>query len=349
MESVQLQEFDIETPPSDLMRALSQAELIFHLAGVNRPQRKEELRLGNTGFTEEICNILRELGRTPKIVFSSSIQAELSNPYGISKRGAEESLRRLAEETSIECVVYRFKNLFGKWCRPNYNSVTATFCYNIAHSLPIHISDSSRKVELTYIDDVVEAFLSELQIGPPNYRLASPLPGTWVTLGQLAEKIQSFRELRFSLRLPEFDSAFERALYATYLSYLESEDFVYSLDVKADQRGSLAEFLKSPSMGQIFISRTRPGVTRGNHFHHTKTEKFLVMQGTAIIRFRHIERNDIIEHHVKGSEYCILDIPPGYTHSIENVGQEELVTLFWASEMFDPKRPDTFFEPVLKS
>jgi UDP-2-acetamido-2,6-beta-L-arabino-hexul-4-ose reductase len=348
METVRLVELDVGHEAEDLENALNQVAVVFHLAGVNRPEKDDEFFTGNTGSTEELCSLLRGLGRHPKIVFSSSIQAELENPYGASKRRAEEVLRRFADETGAECVVYRFKNLFGKWCRPNYNSVTATFCHNIANGLPIRISDPTRELELTYIDDVVEAFLSELRPGVPGFRFAEPLPGTMVTLGVLAESIRSCRDVRTSLRLPDFSSAFEHALYATYLSYLDDGDFAYSLEMKSDQRGSLAEFLKSPAMGQIFVSHTRPGVTRGNHYHHTKTEKFLVLQGEALIRFRHIESDQVIEYRVRGDEYRVLDIPPGYTHSLENVGGDELVTLFWASEIFDLERPDTCFAPVIE-
>ena len=256
-------------------------------------------------------------------------------------------LQRFAENTDAECVIYRFKNLFGKWCRPNYNSVTATFCHNIANGLPIQISDRTHEIDLTYIDDVVEAFIAELESVSPGFRFAQPLPSKRISLGGLAEKIKSFREMRTKLNLPDFRDAFERDLYGTYLSYLNNQEFEYGLDIKTDQRGSLAEFLKSPSMGQIFVSRTKPGITRGNHYHHTKTEKFLVLQGTAIIRFRHIDSDQVLEYRVRGEDYRVLDIPPGYTHSIENVGQDELVTLFWASEIFNPERPDTGFLPVI--
>jgi len=287
-----------------------------------------------------------ELGRRPRIVLSSSIQADLDNSYGVSKRNAENVLRRFAEESGASCVVYRFKNLFGKWCRPNYNSVTATFCHNIAHDLPIQISDPINKLELTYIDDVVAAFVNEIDAVKIGFQFAEALPSTQVTLGQLAEKIKQFRQMRVDLILPGFSNAFDHALYATYLSYLDGKDFAYGLEIKSDQRDSLAEFIKSPSMGQIFISHTRPGIIRGDHYHHTKTEKFLVVQGEAVIRFRQIESDKIIEYRVRGEEYRVLDIPPGYTHSIENIGQVDLVTLLWASEMFDPAKPDTIFAKV---
>ena len=224
--------------------------------------------------------------------------------------------------------------------------MTATFCYNIANGLPIQISDQSYEIDLTYIDDVVRAFISELGSAAHGFRFAQPLPSKRISLGELAENIRSFREIRNSLNLPDFRDAFERALYSTYLSYLNNRDFEYGLDIKADQRGSLAEFFKSPSLGQIFVSRTKPGITRGDHYHHTKVQKFLVLQGTAVIRFRQIDSDQVLEYRVRGEDYRVMDIPPGYTHSIENVGQDVLVTLFWASEMFDRDRPDTYFEKV---
>ena len=345
-DDIELYEFDIDNNPAELDTALQQVDCIIHLAGVNRPENPDEFETGNAGSLKEICSRLQEVGRAPKIILSSSIQAELDNPYGISKRRAEEALQRFAENTGAECVVYRFKNLFGKWCRPNYNSVTATFCHNIANDLPIQISDPSNEIELTHIDDVVEAFTAELSSSSSGFRFAQPLVSTSITLGELAEKIHFFKKMRTSLHLPVLDNAFDRALYGTYLSYLDTRDFEYGLEKRSDQRGSLAEFLKSSSMGQIFVSRTKPGITRGDHYHHTKTEKFLVLQGTAVIRFRHIEDDQILEYKVQGEDYRVLDIPPGYTHSIENVGEDELVTLFWASEIFDPEKPDTYFEAV---
>ncbi|MBC2741997.1 MAG: SDR family oxidoreductase [Desulfosarcina sp.] len=348
-EDVELYEYDLDKKQVELDVALQQVDFVIHLAGVNRPEDPKEFETGNAGTIKEICFKLQEFDRAPKIVLSSSIQAEMNNPYGKSKRNAEEALQRFAENTGAECVVYRFKNLFGKWCRPNYNSVTATFCHNIANNLPIEISDPAYIVDLTFIDDVMEALEAELNTRSTGFRFAKSLPSTKITLDELSKKIRSYREMRTNLRLPDFHNGFDRALYGTYLSYLNNHDFEYGLDMRSDQRGSLAEFLKSPSMGQIFVSRTNPGVTRGDHYHHTKTEKFLVLQGTAIIRFRHIESDQVLEYRVQGEDYRVLDIPPGYTHSIENVGVDELVTLFWSSEMFDPSRPDTHFDPVLKS
>lgn len=347
-EDVTLFAYDLDSDPAVLDDGLRQADVIIHLAGVNRPQTTEEFATGNAGFTEDILDRLRVLGRTPKIVLSSSIQAALDNPYGVSKRGAEEAVAAYCAATGAEGVVYRLKNLFGKWCRPNYNSVTATFCHNIAHNLPIQVSDPVREVDLTYIDDVVAAFLSELAPGALGCRFAESLPSHVITLGALAELIQGFHHHRETLRLPDYSEPFTRALYTTYLSYRELADHEYGLDIKTDNRGSLAEFLKSPSFGQIFVSRTNPGITRGNHFHQTKTEKFMVVQGEGIIRFRHIIDDTYHEYHVRGEDYRVVDIPPGYTHSIENVGNGEMVTLFWSVEIFDPANPDTYFEPVIK-
>lgn len=345
-EDVELFEYDIYNSPQELDTALQKADFIVHLAGVNRPKNVDEFEIGNAGSLTAICATLETKGRSPKIVLSSSIQAELENPYGISKRHAELRLQAFSEKNGVECVVFRLKNIFGKWCRPNYNSVTATFCHNIAHGLPIQISDPAYEIELTYIDDVVTAFINELRTSAPAFRIAPPLASIQISLGELADKIRSYRETRTNLHLPDFQYKFESNLYATYLSYLEKSEFGYALSIKSDNRGSLAEFLKTPTMGQIFVSQTKPGVTRGDHFHHTKTEKFIVLKGTAIIRFRHIEDNEIIEYHVRDEDYRVLDIPPGYTHSIENVGRDKLVTLFWASEMFDPKKPDTYYEKV---
>jgi UDP-2-acetamido-2,6-beta-L-arabino-hexul-4-ose reductase len=329
----------------DLRRALADADIIFHLAGVNRPQHPSEFDTGNYGFTEMLVSMLRELGRVPKIVFSSSIQASLDNPYGASKTRAEQVLREFAAETGASVRIYRLRNLFGKWCRPNYNSVTATFCHNIAHDLPISVSDPANELDLSYVDDVVTAFLAELD-GEIQGQDIPEIISYHLTLGDLAGRIQAFHEMKSSLRLPDFADPFNRALYATYLSYVPQDRREYQLDIKSDPRGSLAEFVKSDAFGQIFVSRTRPGITRGNHYHHTKTEKFFVVEGEGLIRMRPIEGTEVHEYHVTGSSYQVVDIPPGLTHSITNVGTTDMVTLFWSSEVFDPNRTDTYFLPV---
>ena len=380
-QNVRVIEYDIGNTQRELDQGLAEAEFIFHLAGVNRPERLEEFKTGNADFTAGICDSLSALGRNPTIVLSSSIQAELDNPYGLSKRQAEESLRQWAEAggrksdgssqigedqkqvmpvtrasssaalspptspcRNRRAVILRLKNVFGKWCRPNYNSVTATFCHNIAHDLPIAISDPGKELDLVYIDDVVAAFLEVLD-GPQATEpcmYGGVSRSFKVTLGELAARIRSFRDSRTTLVMPSFADAFTRCLYATYLSYLDPADFGYNLEIKTDNRGCLAEFMKSVQFGQVFVSRTKPGITRGNHFHHTKTEKFFVVEGDAIIRFRHISGTEVVEHRVSGKDFKVVDIPPGYTHSIENIGDTEMVVLFWACEIFDPQRADTF-------
>jgi len=346
IQGVEVAGFDLGADAAQLTAALGECDVVFHLAGVNRPRDIGEYDAGNRGATAELCAQLTALGRRPKIVFSSSIQAELENPYGVSKREAEKELRRFAAETGAEIRVCRLKNVFGKWSRPNYNSVVATFCHNIANDLPIEISDPQRELELAYVDDVVEAFVAEL---PGQQAEAGEIPSYTLTLGELAGRIQAYHEMRTTLTLPDFSERFSQQLYATYLSYLPAERLEEQLTSHEDQRGSLAEFIKSANFGQIFVSRTKPGITRGNHYHHTKTEKFFVVEGEAAIRLRQIERTEVVEYHVRGERYQIVNIAPGYTHSIENVGNGELVTVFWASEVFDADRPDTYFEPVLQS
>lgn len=356
LSDVVIVEFDVDSPEHLLEEGLATADVVFHLAGVNRPEKMEDYEIGNAKFTQEVCDHLRAINRKPFIIFSSSIQAELDNPYGLSKRRAEESLLAYSDEVDGRAVIFRMKNVFGKWCRPDYNSVVATFCHNIARDLPVSISDRTNELSLVYIDDVCSAMMEAaglarrpsrkhfLPLANSNY--ADVSPSFKISLGALVDAIYSFRNSRVSLNLPRFDDPLIRRLYATYTSYLQESDFAYHLDAKTDNRGSLAEFLKSQSFGQVFISRTKPGITRGNHYHHTKTEKFLVVEGDAVIRFRHMLGHEIIEYRVSGEEFRVVDIPPGYTHSIENVGGRELVTLFWAHRVFDPNAPDTYYEEV---
>jgi UDP-2-acetamido-2,6-beta-L-arabino-hexul-4-ose reductase len=339
---------DIESSPDDLSQGLATADFIFHLAGVNRPGEEYEFQTGNADFTAHLCERLLGLGRAVPLVISSSAQALLENPYGVSKRKAEEAVLDYARKSGARVVIYRLKNVFGKWCRPNYNSVVATFCHNIAHDQPITISDPKKEIELVYIDDVLQDFLNCVQhagIESTPYREVQPVYK--ITLGKVAELIRSFRQIRTTLHLPDFKDDFARQLYGTFLSYLKQDDFAYSLEQKRDQRGCLAEFVKSYPFGQVYISRTHPGITRGNHYHHTKTEKFLVVEGEALIRFRHVLGGGVIEYKVRGEDLKVVDIPPGYTHSIENIGMVELVTLFWAPEVFNPANLDTNPLPVI--
>ncbi|MDA7631460.1 NAD-dependent epimerase/dehydratase family protein [Verrucomicrobia bacterium] len=330
-----------------LKSGLKECDLVFHLAGINRPEEESEFKQGNEVFTKRLCEILHEVRRKPILVFASSIQAKRDNPYGLSKRAAEQVIEKWCTESGGQAVIFRFKNMFGKWCRPNYNSVTATFCHNIAHGLPVQISNKNFELELIYIDEVIESLFSVINHQPEGCEFREGPRSFMITLGDLAGRISDYHASRETLRLSDFSDDFNRFLYTTYLSYLDGPDFGYSLKKRVDPRGSLAEFVKSESGGQIFVSRTKPGITRGNHFHHTKTEKFLVLEGQAVIRFRRVGQNEVIQHNVDGRDYRVLDIPPGYTHSIENVGSSDMVTLFWASETFDPERPDTYFEEVL--
>jgi UDP-2-acetamido-2,6-beta-L-arabino-hexul-4-ose reductase len=340
---------DRQSSDAQWSAALDEADLIYHLAGTNRPKSEDEFLQGNAGVTRELCAKLTACGRRPKIVFASSIQAACDNAYGASKRAAEAALEQFAAATGAEAAIYRLPNLFGKWCRPNYNSVVATFCHNIARDLPIQISDPTRELELLYIDDVVAAFIHELTTGRPGVTYPQITGSHRVSLGALATMIQSFRDSRRTLMMPDLSGGFAKKLYAAYVSYLPEDGFAYPLEQRTDNRGCLAEFLKSSPFGQVFVSRTKPGVTRGDHYHHTKAERFLVLEGDAVIRFRHIERDAVIEYPISGRDLKVVDIPPGYTHSIENVGAGEMVVLFWASEVFDPQRPDTYFLPVQRT
>lgn len=339
---------DVESGASELADALVGADAVFHLAGVNRPQDPAEFETGNRGSVEELVALIRESGASPFVALSSSTQAELDNPYGKSKLGAEEALASLGDRCSV--VIFRLTNVFGRWSRPNYNSVVSTFCHNVANGLEIEIHDPSREVTLIHVDDVVSGFIGAYEAfsATPGVHRPDSGPTRTISLGDLADLIRSFRGSRQSLFVPNFGDEFVKKLYGTYLSYLPTDGFGYDLDIKEDNRGILAEILRFPNGGQIFISRTKPGITRGNHYHDTKTEKFIVVEGQGVIRFRHVEREDVIEYRVNGDRPSVVDIPVGYTHSIENVGDREMVTLFWACEPFDPNRPDTYFVEVLR-
>ncbi len=338
---------DTNTNTDELIESLKKAEFIYHLAGVNRPKSDEEYWQGNVEFTKFIIDILASHNKNTPILFTSSIQAQLDNPYGKSKKRAEEILLDYANKIGAKTYIYRLPNVFGKWCRPNYNSVVATFCYNIARNIPIEIHDPEKELTLVYIDDVVKEFISILEQQTntqSGYKEIRPVYK--IKLSNLAERIYKFAQSRRNLLMPSLEDDFDKKLYATFISYLPTDEFSYELEMKTDQRGWLAEVIKSQSFGQIFISKTKPGITRGNHWHHTKVEKFLVVQGEAIIKFRKIDSNDIIEYRVSGEKLQIVDIPPGYTHSITNIGETELITIFWASEIFNPDKPDTYYMEV---
>jgi UDP-2-acetamido-2,6-beta-L-arabino-hexul-4-ose reductase len=340
--------FDVEDAPESLRERIAQAGFVFHLAGVNRPREEADFARGNVDLTREITEALREDGRQVPLLISSSTQAELDNPYGASKLRAEEVVRAYGRESGAPVFVFRLPNVFGKWSRPHYNSVVATFCHNTARGLPLEVHDPGRELRLVHIDDVVTAFLDAYRGDPPRGPDGEPcIPRVFTTtLGALAERIGGFPATRLTREVPEVGDELTRRLYSMYLSYLPEDRFAYDLETRRDPRGWLAEILRGPGLGQIFVSVTRPGIARGNHWHHTKTEKFLVVSGEALIRFRQISGSRVIEYPVSGAEPRIVDIPPGYTHSITNTGEGDLITLFWASEPFDPGRPDTHALPV---
>jgi len=335
---------DLNTPAEELEHGLDVCNVIFHLAGVNRPPKEQDFEIGNVGSLAGVLSGLEARNRRPQVVLSSSTQALLDNAYGRSKRRAEEILLDFAARTETLARIFRLPGVFGKWCRPNYNSVVATFCHNVAHDIPIRITDPARELELVHIDDVVASFLGALdgqdRAGTDGFYHVEPI--FKITLNRLAKMIQGFHDSRKSLIIPDFLEHFTRCLYSTYISYLPTTGFVYSLEQREDSRGTLAEMFKSPHFGQIFVSRTRPGIVRGNHYHDMKVEKFAVLEGEAAIRFRDIQGDDVIEYRVSGKEFRVVDIPPGYTHSIENVGQSELIVLFWAYEPLNLANPDTY-------
>lgn len=345
----ELFEFDKENTISELQIFTRECDLVFHLAGINRPLNEKEFEEGNLDFTNTLLSYLKKFSNRAPVIFSSSVQAKLDNPYGRSKSAAENTLMRYSDETGIPVAVYRLPNVFGKWCRPSYNSVVATFCHNIAHNMPVQINDPATILNQVYIDDIVNEFISKSEsilnnTGPEMIEEIEPVYR--VTLGSLEALILSFRESRIWLEVPDLADPFTRKLYATYLSYLPENGFSYPLKMNTDHRGSFTEFLKSPDRGQVSVNISLPGVVKGNHWHHTKNEKFLVVSGTGVIRFRKIGTADVIEYKVSGEKLEVVDIPTGYTHNIENIGTTDMVTVMWASEAFDPGNPDTFFEVV---
>ncbi len=346
---ISLLKYDVENSEEELIEALKEADFIYHLAGVNRPKDEKEFIEGNSRFTHIITRKLQELNKATPILITSSIQAELNNPYGISKKQAEEELIKYSKTTGADVFIYRLPNVFGKWCRPNYNSVIATFCYNISHELDIWISDENKEINLVYIDDVVDEFIAAQDYINDYRKYYYSISKTYkAALGDIVHKIKSFQAVKETSIIPDFSDEFTKCLYSTYLSYLEKDNFSYGLEKKEDHRGWLSEILKSKESGQIFISQTHKGIVRGNHYHHSKVEKFIVIKGEALIRFRKIDENEVFEYRVKGEDLKVVDIPPGYTHSIENVGEDELMTLFWANEIFNQDKPDTYFSEVLK-
>lgn len=339
--------FDRETDRELLAEYTRDCDFVFHLAGVNRPRDESEYMEGNYGFTSELLGFLTSNKNACPIMLASSIQAELDNPYGKSKKAGEDLLFAYGRETGARVLVYRLPNVFGKWCRPNYNSVIATFCYNIARGLPIRIHDPNVVLRLVYIDDVVDELINALNGCETRNEDFCVVPTVYTaSLKEIADLIHSFKRSRENLSVPDLSVPFVKRLYSTYLSYLPSDAFAYDLKMNIDARGSFTEFIRTVDRGQVSVNISKPGITKGNHWHHTKNEKFLVVSGKGVIRFRKIDSNEVIEYYVSGDKLQVVDIPPGYTHNIENLGETDMVTLMWANEPFYPDNPDTYYLEV---
>lgn len=339
--------FDRDTNISLLDEYCARADFIFHLAGVNRPKNTKEFMEGNFGFTTLLLNKLKEKKNFCPIMISSSIQAALDNDYGQSKKAGEDAILKHSEETGSKVYIYRFPNLYGKWSKPNYNTVVATFCHNIAHDFPIQVNNPETVIDLVYVDDVVRELIKCLKgnaVSVNNLYHVSEVDS--ITLGKLAELILSFKESRKTLEIPNMERRIEKNLYSTYLSFLPQDNFSYDLKMNVDNRGSFTEILRTKERGQVSVNISKPGITKGNHWHHTKNEKFLVVSGEGVIRFREIHSEEIIEYFVNGAKLEVVDIPVGYTHNIENLGTTDMVTLMWVNEPFDPQMPDTYFMEV---
>lgn len=326
--------------------ALAQADAVVHLAGENRPTDPAAFDVVNTGLTQRLCNTLQSMDKRIPVLFSSSAQAEQDNPYGRSKRAAEAALAQLAKNNRNPVAIYRLPGVFGKWCRPNYNSVVATFCHNKAHDLPVQINDVQARLRLVYVDDVVNAFLQVLSEPMAGLSRPAVAPEYTITLGELSDQIDAFKNCRNTLVSERVGTGLTRALYATYLSYYPVERFVYGVPTHSDARGVFVEMLKTLDAGQFSFFTAHPGITRGGHYHHTKTEKFLVIKGHARFGFRHMLTNEVHHLETKGDHHQIVETVPGWTHNITNIGSDEMVVMLWANEIFDPANPDTIASEV---
>ncbi|MDT9547684.1 MAG: capsular polysaccharide biosynthesis protein CapF [Chlorobium phaeovibrioides] len=343
--------FTREHHVESLPEMLRDADFVFHLAGINRPQDPEEFVTGNAELTHVLCTAVAACGRSIPVVYTSSIQAERENPYGVSKRAAEDALFALQRSNANPVHVFRLPNVFGKWCRPNYNSAVATFCYNIARGLPIQVNDPSSSLPLVYVDDVVERFIAlmdgaDCDVDVDGFEIMRHQ--YTITVGELARQIEAFKESRSTLLTEQVGTGLVRALSATYLSYLPKESFAYQVAEHRDARGVFVEMLKTPDCGQFSYFTAHPGVTRGGHYHHSKTEKFLVIKGQARFRFRHMQTDEVYELVTSGEKAEIVETVPGWTHDITNIGTDEMVVMLWANEVFDREKPDTYVCPLIK-
>lgn len=346
---VQVLCFTRESDVAQLPSLLHEVDFVFHLAGVNRPQDLQEFIVGNAELTQVLCQAVGAVatgtGRKIPVVCTSSIQAALDNPYGQSKRSAENALFALQRTAGVPVHVFRLPNVFGKWCKPNYNSAVATFCHNIARDLPIQVNDPLVSLTLVYVDDVVERFIqlmdgADAMVDADGFAAVTPQYTT--TVGQLAAHIQAFKDSRGTLMTERVGTGWVRALYATYVSYLPVESFTYTVPQHGDPRGVFVEMLKTPDCGQFSFFTAHPGVTRGGHYHHTKTEKFLVIKGQARFKFRHMQTGQAHELVTSGDKAEIVETVPGWTHDITNIGSDEMIVMLWANEVFNRAQPDTF-------
>ncbi len=352
---LEILEYDIDNTEIELEEFCKKADFVFNLAGVNRPKDNSEFMKGNFGFGEKLLNLLKKYKNNCPVMLSSSVQATLEgryagSEYGKSKLAGEELFKNYGKETGARVLIYRFPNLFGKWCRPNYNSAVATFCNNIANNLPIQVNDRKTELDLVYIDDLVEELLRAVNGNEnKNEKGYCYVPEVHhVTLGEIVDLLYEFKESRKNLFIPNMtEGSFSKKLYSTYLSYLDPKDFSYSLKMNEDNRGSFTEIVKSLDRGQVSINISKPGITKGQHWHNTKNEKFLVVAGEGIIQLRKIGTDEIVEYKVSGKEMTVVDMIPGYTHNIINTSEtENLVTVMWCNECFNPEKPDTYFEEV---
>ena len=345
---ITLYEYDLDTEPALLDKFAQSCDFVYHLAGVNRPQNEEEFMKVNFGFTSELLKRLKKHNNKAPVLITSSIQAELDNPYGRSKKAGEDLILAYGRQQNVKTLIYRLPNVFGKWCHPNYNSAVATFCYNIAHDMEITVNDRSHMMTLVYIDDVVHEFIGALAGAENRTDQYCYVPVEHkITLGEIADLLFTFKNSRTNMYIPDMpENSFSKKLYSTYLSYLPETDFSYSPEMHCDERGSFTELLKTPNNGQVSVNISRPGITKGNHWHHTKNEKFVVVAGNGVIRFRKPDSAETIEYFVSGEKIEVVDVPVGYTHNIENLGNTDMVTIMWCNECFDPEHPDTYFLEV---
>ena len=330
----------------DLKNSVKSVDCIVHLAGVNRPKKPKAFKEDNVNLTQKLCSLVSKESRNIPIIFTSSIQAENESDYGLSKYNSEKVISKFVKNTNKSAIIYRLPNVFGKWCKPDYNSVVATFCHNIANGIPIHIRDSNFEIPLIYIDDLVMNIAKILKNPPNGILYKSVKPVYHIKLGQLAEKIKNFKNTRNILEVSKVGKGLTRALYSTFISYLKPKNFYYEIPQHKDSRGSFVEMLKTKNSGQVSFFSAKSGVTRGEHYHHTKTEKFLVIRGNALFRFRNVITSEYYELKTDSSVPTIVDTIPGWTHDIKNIGKDEMLVMLWANEIFDPKAPDTYFKKI---